>query len=65
MSGGDPTGLVDKVIRGCFSILLAAIALYFAVGLVESIWPTLLIVGGIAGGVWVGLVVYKTMREKW
>lgn len=65
MSGGDPTDVVGKLVRACFSILLAAVALSWAVGLIQSILPTLLFTAGLVGAVWLGIVVFRTWRERW
>ncbi|MFI6168932.1 hypothetical protein ACIBCN_19285 [Nocardia sp. NPDC051052] len=65
MSDEDPLGFVDKTVRRCFSLFLAAIALYLAVTLIKSILPTLLLIGGIVGAMWLGIVVFRTWKERW
>jgi hypothetical protein len=58
---------MDRVVGWCVGILVAAIALYCAVRLVESIWPALLAivgVGAIIAGI-IRLVVYYTSKKSW
>ncbi len=61
----SPTGMVDSLKRACLGILVAAIAINLAVGVVQSVWPALLLIAGIAGIIWLSVVVYKAWRERW
>ncbi|MDF3316415.1 hypothetical protein [Rhodococcus sp. C3V] len=62
----ESTGLVERVVAGCFRILLAVIALYLAVTLVQSIWPWLLLIGGIISVVGIiAVVVIRATRNRW
>ncbi|MFI6169052.1 hypothetical protein ACIBCN_19900 [Nocardia sp. NPDC051052] len=65
MSSEGPGGMVDKFKGVCISILVAAIAVYCATKIITSIWPTLLLIGGIVGAVWLGIVVFRTWKEHW
>ena len=58
---------VDRLMGWCFSILLAVIALYCAVKVLEAIWPALLVIVGIAAiiALIIRLVVYFTSRNSW
>lgn len=58
---------VDRVIGWCFKILLATIALYCAVKLLEAIWPALVIIVGIAAiiALIIRIVVNFTSRNSW
>jgi len=60
-----PSSLVDKVVKACFSIFIATIALACAVSLLKSILPILIPIAGFGAVVWVGVVVYKAWRERW
>ncbi len=60
----SPAGMVDTFKRACFGILVGTIAIYLAVGLIKAVWPVLVVIGGIVGVVWVGVVVYKTRKER-
>lgn len=64
----NPGGWVDRVVGWCFGILLAVIALYCAVRLIESILPTLIVTIGILAlvGFVIGvIVVISTWRNRW
>lgn len=64
----DGTGLVEKFRRACVSILIGAIAIYCAVAVVESIWPTLVIILGIVGIIGLvvgGVAVYRKIPGHW
>ena len=64
----DPGGWIDRLIGWCFGILLAVIALYCAVRLIESILPTLIVIIGILAliaAVIGALVVISTWRNRW
>ncbi|WP_054814103.1 hypothetical protein [Nocardia arizonensis] len=65
MSGHEQPGLIDRLVGACLRVLGAAIALYVAVSLVQSIfWPVIIIVGtGVL--VWLAVVVIKTWRDRW
>ncbi|MBF6228927.1 hypothetical protein IU470_28030 [Nocardia abscessus] len=65
MSGHEQPGLIDRLVGVCLKVLGAAIALYVAVYLVQTIlWPLILIVGG-GVLVWLAVVVIRTLRERW
>ncbi|APE38112.1 hypothetical protein BOX37_07725 [Nocardia mangyaensis] len=64
----DDLNMAEKFKRGCISILVGVVAVYCAVGVIESIWPTLALILGIAGviGVIAGLVLlYRKIRSGW
>ncbi|OZE13479.1 hypothetical protein CH249_01225 [Rhodococcus sp. 05-2255-3B1] len=66
MSGSNPKSWLDQLIGAAFAILIAAIALYCAVALIQSILPFLLIAIGIltvAGTI--VFVVILTSRNGW
>ena len=65
MSGG---GGGDRFVSWCFNVLLATIALYCAVCLIESMLPALIVMGGVLGviALLVGvIVVIRTWRQRW
>jgi len=67
VNGSDPGRWVDQLIGLCFRILLAVIALYCAVKVLEAIWPALLVIVGVAAitVVIIRIVVYYTSRNSW
>ncbi|WP_433578546.1 hypothetical protein [Nocardia brasiliensis] len=65
MSGHEQPGYIDRLMGACLKVLGAAIALYVAVYLVQTIlWPLILIVGG-GVLIWLAVVVIRTLRERW
>jgi hypothetical protein len=51
MADPSPSSLLDKLVGWCFAILLAAMALYGAVLLIQCIWPWLVIGLAVVGAV--------------
>lgn len=64
MSGLEPPGLIDRLMSLCLTLLGASIALYCAVKVVQAVLPFLVFVVGTGVLVWIGIVVYKTWRER-
>lgn len=59
----SPSSLLDKLVGWCFAILLAAMALYGAVLLIQCIWPWLVIGLAVVGAViLVGWLVIRWRR---
>lgn len=55
-NGNDPRSWFDGMLSACFSIILALVGLAWAASLIESVWPTLVVVLSVLGLV-AGLVV--------
>ncbi|MGK8508224.1 hypothetical protein ACRS5S_09215 [Nocardia asiatica] len=64
MSGHEQPGLIDRLVGACLKVLGAAIALYVAVCLVQSVLPFVLVVIACGMLCWLGIVVYKTWRDR-
>jgi hypothetical protein len=58
---------VDRIIGWCFGILAAVLALYCAVKVLEAVWPTLIVIVGVAAiiALIIRLVVYYTSKKSW
>jgi hypothetical protein len=67
VTGPNPGRWIERLSSWCFSILLASIALYCAVKLIEAIWSALLVIVGIVAiiALIVRIVVYFTSRNSW
>jgi hypothetical protein len=68
MSGESPKGMIELFKRACISILIGVIALYFAVALIQSMWPTLATILGVIGLIGLvigGIIIYRRMRAGW
>jgi hypothetical protein len=58
----------DRLIGWCFGILLATIALYCAVKLIEAILPALIVIIGVLAIIALiigAIVVFSTSRNRW
>ncbi len=64
MTDSNPKSWFDRAISGCFSILVAAIALYCAVALIEAIWPYLVAAIVIASVVAATIQIIRARREN-
>ena len=63
MADPSPSSLLEKLVGWCFAILLAAMALYGAVLLIQCIWPWLVIGLAVVGAViLVGWLVIRWRR---
>ncbi len=68
MSGDSPTGMAEAFKRACVAILVGVIAIYFAVSLIQWMWPTLVVILGVIGLIALvigGIVIYRRMRAGW
>ncbi|WP_280448627.1 hypothetical protein [Nocardia brasiliensis] len=64
----DELNMAEKFKKGCISVLVGVIAVYCAVGVIQSIWPTLAIILGVLGILALivgGIVIYRKIRAGW
>lgn len=47
------------------SLLIASVALFFAVRLIEAVWPVLMIIGGIGSLAYVVHRIVRSRRDEW
>lgn len=59
------TGLLDRLIGGCLTLLVAAVAVYVAVRLIEAVWTALMVIGLVVLGGWTAFVVYRQRTGGW
>ncbi|MBY6385433.1 hypothetical protein HG717_16155 [Rhodococcus erythropolis] len=64
MTDSNPNSWFDRAISGCLSILVAAIALYVAVALIEAIWPYLVAAVAVASVVVAAIQIIRARREN-
>ncbi|MEI2775171.1 MAG: hypothetical protein V9G19_04220 [Tetrasphaera sp.] len=65
MSRYEPTSLLDKLLGAAITLLLAALALNWAVGLLLEVWkPLVAIVSVILAGT-VAFMVWRVRRGGW
>jgi len=66
MSGGyGPRSWLDRLVGACFGLLLAAIALHWAVRLIESVWPALVAVAVVVGVVVTAVSAWRARSRGW
>jgi hypothetical protein len=65
MAAPSPRGLLDGLVGACFGLLLAAIALYVAVGLIKAIWPLLLLILIVIGLLAAGIAALRHRDRGW
>ena len=68
VSGDSPQGMAEAFKRTCIAILLGVIATYFAVTLLQSMWPALVTILGVVGLVAMvigGIIIWRKMRAGW
>lgn len=64
----DDLNMAEKFKRGCISILVGVVAVYCAVGVIESIWPTLAVIIGVLGVIALligAIILYRKIRDSW
>jgi hypothetical protein len=65
MYGGMPGSCLQRLVELCVQFLICALAIYWAVQLLQAVWlPVLLIIG--AGGVLAGIIAWlRRARRGW
>lgn len=58
-----PPSVLDRLVGACISLLVAALAIYVAVRLLESVWPVLVGVGFVVVVI-IGLVAAVRWRQQ-
>lgn len=61
MSDRDPGRWLDRLVGACFGLMLGAMALWFAVEIVQSIWLWLAGLAAVISLVWLGI----WRRTRW
>jgi hypothetical protein len=60
-----PRSLLDQLVGLCFTLLLAAIAVHVAVGLIEAVWPALVLILGVGALLAVGAALLRRRDRGW
>jgi uncharacterized protein YacL len=58
-----PPSLLGRLVGACISLLVAALAIYVAVHLLESVWPVLAVIGFVVVVI-IGLVAAVRRRQQ-
>jgi hypothetical protein len=64
LSGMEPEGLFDQLVKACVRMVVAAFLIYCAISLLKAVWLWIVIICGTAGLLWVGIVVFKTWHDR-
>lgn len=65
MNGSNPRGWLDRAVGVCFSVLVGAAAVFFAVKLIEAVWTALLVITGIGLVVAAGIAFLRARNRGW
>jgi hypothetical protein len=68
VSDNNPSSWIDRCVGWCVSILFGTVVLYCALALLEAMLPTLIVILGaigIVGFIVGGIVVFRTVRNRW
>lgn len=65
MRSSGPRSLLDDLFSLCFSLLLAATAVYVAVQLIAAVWPVLLLILGIGTLLAAGVALLRRRDRGW
>ena len=61
----DPGSLLERFVGACVTLLVAALALNWAVNLLLEVWRPLAAIGGVVLAVTVGFMVWRSRRGGW
>ena len=66
MSDEDPfKNPIRSFVKVCVLVLFGMVALTTALQLLAQIWPWLLLIAAIAGGVVIGVAIWRARRQPW
>lgn len=57
--------LLHRLLVGCITVLVAALALQWATDILREIWPTLAVVAAVVVVVWGTLKLVRSHRNRW
>ncbi len=61
----QPSSWFDQLVGVCFSLLVGAAAVYFAVKLIQAVWTALLVILAVTGFVVVSVAVLRARQRGW
>lgn len=61
----DPSSLLERFVGACVTLLVAVLALNWAVNLLLEVWRPLAAIGAVVLAVTVGFVVWRSRRSGW
>jgi thiol:disulfide interchange protein len=60
-----PASWLDQAVGVCFSLLVAAAAVYIAVRLIEAVWTVLVVILSVTAFVAIGVAILRFQRQRW
>lgn len=61
----NPSSLLERFLGACVTLLVAALALNWAVNLLLEVWRPLAVIGAVLLSVIVGFLVWRSRRGGW
>jgi hypothetical protein len=61
----NPSSLLERFLGACVTLLVAALALNWAVNLLLEVWRPLAAIGAVVLAVTVGFMVWRSRRGGW
>ena len=61
----NPSSLLERFLGACVTLLVAALALNWAVNLLLEVWRPLAAIGSVVLAVTVGFMVWRSRRGGW
>ena len=65
MSNSDPRSWLDRFVGSALGLLLASIAVFVAVRLIEAVWIALVVIASVAVGVGVAVATLSRRNRRW
>lgn len=65
MSASDPKSWGDQIVGFGMGCLVAAVALYCAVSVIEAIWPILVIIIGVVALITAAIAIVRWRQNRW
>lgn len=56
--------MLDRMVGACLTLLVAAVAVYVAVRLIESVFTTLIVIAAVIGGLAIGGAVVRLLWRR-
>ncbi len=61
----NPSSLLERFLGACVTLLVAALALNWAMNLLLEVWRPLAVVGAVVLAVTAGFMVWRSRRSGW
>ncbi|MCU1580040.1 MAG: hypothetical protein JWP19_2244 [Rhodoglobus sp.] len=65
MTDKEPKSIAQRFFDLCLLLLGGVLALWLALQFLAQFWGWLLLIAGIAGGIWLAVVIVRARRNRW